>query len=150
MPTLTPFLWMNCNLDELAAHYASIFSEVEVLERQGAPDEAPFMMRIRLLGNDFLLMNAGPRYELDPAFSMFVLVETQEEVDRYWAALTDGGEPSRCGWLVDRFGVSWQIVPTALGELLGSPDRDAAGRTHAAMMTMNKLDIAALQAAHAG
>jgi len=108
------------------------------------------MARLRLAGQELVLLNGGPVYQLTPAFSLFVSVEGQDEVDRYWDALIDGGEPSRCGWLVDRFGVSWQIVPTALGRLMGDPDRERAGRVTQAMLGMVKLDVAALQAAYDG
>ena len=103
-----------------------------------------------LNGQEVMALNGGPVYELSPAFSFFVSCEDQDEVDRYWDALIEGGEPSECGWLVDRFGLSWQIVPTALGRLMSDPDRERAGRVMQAMLGMVKLDVAGLQAAYDG
>ena len=95
-----------------------------------------------------MALDGGPSHALTPAFSLFVSVEGQDEVDRYWDALVVGGEPGRCGWLVDRFGLSWQVVPTILGQLMGAQDRERADRVVQAMLAMSKLDVAGLQAAY--
>ena len=105
---------------------------------------------IELEGQQFMLLNAGPMFSFTPAISLFVNCETQEEVDYYWERLTEGGKESMCGWLEDKFGLSWQIVPSILGELLGAPDQARADRAMGAMMQMSKLDIAALKAAADG
>ena len=150
MPTITPFLWFDGRVAEAVRFYTTVFGDSAILEESPGPDGELFMARLRLAGQELVLLNGGPVYQLTPAFSLFVSVEGQDEVDRYWDALIDGGEPSRCGWLVDRFGVSWQIVPTALGRLMGDPDRERAGRVTQAMLGMVKLDVAALQAAYDG
>ena len=102
---------------------------------------------VSLAGTRIILFNGGPTYTLTPAFSLMVLVDDQAELDRLWDALCEGGAPSQCGWLTDRFGVSWQVVPRQLGELMGSPEPGVAGRVTQAMLQMVKLDIAALEAA---
>ncbi len=150
MPSITPFLWFDTDLAEPIAYYASIFPNV------GAPvsvthDDTPiFAATIELCGQQLMLLNGGPAHAgFTEAISMFVSVDTQDEIDDLWERLTnDGGEPSRCGWLKDRYGLSWQIVPTMLGNVLGSPDRIRAQQAIDSMMQMGKLDIAALQAAY--
>jgi predicted 3-demethylubiquinone-9 3-methyltransferase (glyoxalase superfamily) len=151
----TPFLWFNGRLEEAVTFYASVFpdSKVQQLERypEGSPggmDGQVMLASFSLNGQEVMALNGGPVYELSPAFSFFVLCDDQDEVDRYWDALLEGGEPSQCGWLVDRFGLSWQIVPTALGRLMSDPDRERAGRVMQAMLGMSKLDVAGLQAAY--
>lgn len=153
----TPFLWFNGRLEEAVAFYASVFpdSKVHQLERypEGSPGDMAgqvMLASFSLNGQEVMALNGGPVYELTPAFSFFVSCEDQDEVDRYWEALLEGGEPSQCGWLTDQFGVSWQIVPTALGRLMGDPDRERAGRVMQAMLGMVKLDVAGLQAAYDG
>ena len=152
---ITPFLWFDNNLDEALALYSSIFPDTVVLEvnRYGAggagPEGSVMTATFEVAGQRLMGLNGGPMYTFTEAFSLFVSVDTQAEVDRLWTALTaDGGQESQCGWLKDKFGLSWQIVPTALGRLLGSSDREGAGRALQAMFGMRKLDIAALQAAH--
>ncbi len=147
MPSLTPFLWFDSDLAEPIAYYRSIFGDAGIPE---TIDEGPiFMANIELCGQELIFLNGGPAHAgFTESISLFVSVDTQDEVDNLWDRLTaDGGEPSRCGWLKDRYGLSWQIVPTILGTLLGSPDRDRAQQAQEAMMGMNKLDIAGLQAA---
>jgi predicted 3-demethylubiquinone-9 3-methyltransferase (glyoxalase superfamily) len=151
VPTITPFLWFDNNLEEALAFYTSIFDDTKVVHvtRDGGSGPVRWAS-FELGGQRFMALNGGPFYHFTEAFSMFVSCETQAEVDRYWEALTaDGGEPGQCGWLKDRFGLSWQVVPTALGELLGDPDPGRAGRVMLAMLGMTKLDIAGLRAAHA-
>jgi len=108
------------------------------------------MASFRLAGQDFMGLNGGPMYAFTPAISLFVSCEGQDEVDYYWDRLVEGGSPSRCGWLVDRFGLSWQIIPTALGRLMGDPDPERAGRVMQAMLAMTKIEVAGLQAAYDG
>jgi predicted 3-demethylubiquinone-9 3-methyltransferase (glyoxalase superfamily) len=148
MATITPFLWFNGRIREAADFYASVFGADAVVETSGGPGDELMSATVEALGQRFIIFNGGPHYALTPAFSLFVLVEGQDEVDHYWDALLDGGEMSRCGWLVDRFGVSWQIVPTALPRLMGDPDRAKAQRVIDAMLGMQKLVVAELQAAY--
>jgi predicted 3-demethylubiquinone-9 3-methyltransferase (glyoxalase superfamily) len=154
---ITPFLWFDDNLEDALQFYRSVFpnSTVSELSRypEGSPLPAGTVMgaTFELEGQRFMAINAGPVYSFTEAISFFVSAETQEEIDRLWSALTaDGGEPGQCGWLKDRFGLSWQIVPPRLTELLADPDPARAGRTMQAMLGMGKLDIAALEAAAAG
>ena len=152
MPRISPFLWFDDNAEQAANFYASIFpnSSVEVLSRNPETGTA-FGVSFVLDGQRVSAMNAGPQFSFTEAFSFYVDVETQDEIDYYWnALLADGGEESRCGWLKDRFGLSWQIVPSVLGQLLSNPDAAAAGRATQAMLGMSKLIIADLEAAAAG
>jgi predicted 3-demethylubiquinone-9 3-methyltransferase (glyoxalase superfamily) len=148
MPTITPFLWFDGRLGEALAFYTSVFDDSAVLERVPGPGDTVMMARLRLGGAELMALDGGPVYPLTPAFSLFVSVEGQDEVDRYWDALVEGGEAGRCGWLVDRFGLSWQVVPTILGQLMGDPNRERADRVVQAMLAMSKLDVAGLQAAY--
>lgn len=156
MPTLTPFLWFDHRLEEAVTFYTSVFDDGRVLHSArygpGAPQPAGTMMSMtfELAGQRFMALNGGPMYALTPAFSIFVSVRTQEEIDRYWSRLIDGGQPSRCGWLVDRYGLSWQVIPATLGTLLGDPDPGRSQRALQAMLQMQKIDIAALERAAAG
>ena len=142
--SITPFLWFKDAAEEAAKTYTSIFADSRVLEV--TPQSATFV----LAGQKYIAFNGGPHYKLDAAFSLMVVVETQEEYDATWDALIAGGEPSRCGWLVDRFGLSWQVTPNILPSLLGDRDPAKAKRALEAMLGMQKLDIAALKRAHAG
>ena len=155
MPKPTPFLWFNGRLEEAVTFYTSVFPDSKVHHMERYPDGSPdglagqvMMASFSLDGQEVMALNGGPAHELSPAFSFFVSCEDQDEVDHYWDALIEGGEPSQCGWLVDRFGLSWQIVPTALGRLMSDPDRVRAGRVMQAMFGMVKLDVAGLQAAY--
>lgn len=139
MASITPFLWLDGNVRGAVAFYTSVFPDTQV---EAVSD---FMATFVLQGQRFHALNGGPQLKFTEAVSFFVSVETQEEVDSLWAALlAGGGEESRCGRLKDRFGLSWQVVPTALGHHLSNPDRAMK-----AMLTMRKLDIAALEAAAA-
>jgi predicted 3-demethylubiquinone-9 3-methyltransferase (glyoxalase superfamily) len=130
--------------------YASIFPDTKIISVQRAGDRV-MSVSFELQGQKFIGLNAGPVYTFNEAVSFFVGCETQQEIDELWAKLTaGGGEPGRCGWLKDRFGLSWQIVPNVIVSLLGHPDRAKAGRATQAMLQMNKLDIAALQSAFDG
>ncbi len=151
MQTITPFLWFDNNLEEAMAFYTAIFKDSEILNvSRGGPDGPIFSATFRLNGQTFMALNGGPMYKFTEAISMFVSVETQAEVDFLWDALLVGGEPSQCGWLKDKFGLSWQIVPTALGELMGDPDPVKSQRVMQAMLKMVKIDIQGLRDAHAG
>jgi predicted 3-demethylubiquinone-9 3-methyltransferase (glyoxalase superfamily) len=150
MLTITPFLWFDTQAEEAMNFYASIFPDTKVLSVQRAGDQV-MAVTFELQGQKFMGLNAGPVYKFNEAVSFFVGCETQKEIDELWAKLTaGGGEPGRCGWLKDKFGLSWQIVPNTIGSLLGHPDRAKAGRATQAMLQMNKLDIAALQRAFDG
>jgi predicted 3-demethylubiquinone-9 3-methyltransferase (glyoxalase superfamily) len=150
MPTVTPFLWFDGRVAEAVDFYCSVFDDAEVLATTPAPGGGLTMARVRLAGQPVILFDGGPHFSPTPAFSMFVEVGGQDEVDYFWDALSDGGEPSRCGWLADRFGVSWQIVPEALGRLMGDEDPERAARVTQAMLGMSKLVVADLEAAYAG
>lgn len=151
MQTITPFLWFDDNLEEAVTFYTSVFKNSKAAEIRRTPDGKAFTAEFELGGQNFMGLNGGPTHaNFSEAISFFVSVETQEEVDELWEKLTaDGGEESQCGWLKDKFGLSWQIIPTALGELLGNPDRDKAGKAMQAMLKMRKIDIAELKRAAA-
>ena len=152
MSKLTPFLWFDGGADEAAQFYTSIFKNSRVLERRpGGPVAGGIMsVTLELEGQRLILFNGGPHYKLNPAFSLLVSVETQREVDELWDKLLAGGREDRCGWLQDKYGVSWQIIPTALGRMLGDKDPARARRAMEAMLQMKKIDLAALQAAYDG
>jgi predicted 3-demethylubiquinone-9 3-methyltransferase (glyoxalase superfamily) len=155
MPSITPFLWFDGRVGEAVEFYTRLFDDPEsgatvLVDSSPGPDGDLFMATLRLFGQEFMILNGGPHYTLNPAFSMFLSVEGQEQVDHYWNALCDGGEPGPCGWLVDRFGLSWQVIPTALMELMGDPDPEKSGRVREAMLAMGKIDVAGLQAAYDG
>jgi len=143
---ITPFLWFDKNQAlEAATFYTSLFDDARILST------TPVVVKFSLAGQEFCALNGGPNYKFTPAVSFLISCEDQAEVDRFWEALlSDGGHPQRCGWLVDKFGVSWQVVPKGLPELLNDDDPARAQRTQEAMMQMQKLDIAALQKANAG
>ncbi|HEU4850279.1 MAG TPA: VOC family protein [Terrimesophilobacter sp.] len=157
MYDITPCLWFDTQAEEAADYYISIFENSEILEvsryGEGAPMPAgtALVVTFTIDGTRFQALNGGPAFHFTEAISFYVNASTQEEIDRLWDALTrDGGEPSQCGWLKDKYGVSWQIVPPILGELLGDPDQAKAGRVMQAMLGMSKLDIAGLEAAARG
>ena len=149
--TITPFLWFDDNAEAAVKRYVEVFDDAEVLDETRMPDGSLFIASIRLRGQDLVLMNGGPAHRLTEAFSLSVSVETQEEVDRYSDALIDGGgSQDACGWVKDAFGLSWQIVPTALPRLMADSDPAKAGRVQEALMGMKRISIAELEAAHAG
>ena len=151
MPTITPFLWFDGDLAEPIAFYTSIFPDTAGPDTLGPNDDGPiFTATMELCGQQLMLLNGGPVHAgFTESISLFVSVETQDEIDDLWERLTaDGGETGRCGWLKDRFGLSWQVVPTVLGSLIGSSNRTRAQQAIDTMMQMDKLDIAALQAAY--
>jgi predicted 3-demethylubiquinone-9 3-methyltransferase (glyoxalase superfamily) len=148
---IRPYLWFNDNAEEAIEFYVSLFDDSRVVKLVRGPDDRVVVGEFQLEGQQFLALNGGPMYQFNEAISLFVTCATQEEVDTLWARLTaDGGEPGRCGWLKDRFGVSWQVIPRRLLEMTSSPDRAAAGRAMEAMLQMVKIDIAKLEEAYAG
>ena len=157
MQKITPFLWYDGKAEEAAKLYTSIFPNSKIVTIKYWGEGTPFpkdqvMTAIfELDGQRFHAMDAGPQFKFSEAMSLFVNCNSQEEVDHYWKKLTaDGGQEQPCGWLKDKFGVSWQIVPTALGDMLQDKDKAKAGRTMQAMMKMKKIDIATLQKAYDG
>jgi predicted 3-demethylubiquinone-9 3-methyltransferase (glyoxalase superfamily) len=148
MPKPVPFLWFDGQAEAAAELYTSVFprSTITEISRTG-PGEPAMTVSFTLDGEPFTALNGGPQFAFTEAISFQVPCADQEEVDRYWSLLSEGGEEGRCGWLKDRFGLSWQVVPTALPGLLGDPDPDRAQRAMTAMMGMAKLDIAAMRAA---
>lgn len=151
MPTITPFIWFDGNdLGEALEYYAGIFPEVRTLHEQRTPDGGLFYATFTLAGQTLYGLNGGPGHPHTDAFSLFVLCDDQAEVDRYWDPIAADGTPEACGWVVDKFGVTWQIVPRRLMELQADPDPARVKRTVDAMMTMVKLDVAALERAADG
>lgn len=157
MARIKPFLWYASEAEEAAAFYAATFPDSRVTRVTAMPVESPSgpagsvkVVEFELFGQPFVAMSAGPLDPFNHAVSFSVSCNDQAELDRYWNALLDGGEPEECGWLKDRYGLRWQIVPAVLDEMMADPDRGAAARAANAMMKMVKLDIATLQAAHAG
>ena len=156
MQKITPFLWFDGNAEEAVNLYTSIFknSKIEAITRYGAggpgPEGTVMTATFQLDGQKFMALNGGPHYTFSPAISFVINCETQEEVDWFWEKLTEGGEAVQCGWLRDRFGVSWQVVPTVLGELMTDKDAQKAQRVLEAMLQMVKIDIATLKRAYEG
>jgi predicted 3-demethylubiquinone-9 3-methyltransferase (glyoxalase superfamily) len=152
---ITTFLWFDGNAEEAANHYTSIFNNSKILEliRYGdagpGPKGSVMIVRFQLDGQEFIGLNGGPQFKFTEAISLAVTCDTQEEVDELWAKLSAGGEEGQCGWLKDKFGLSWQIVPAALPELVGDPDPEKSNRVMQALMQMRKIDIARLKRAHA-
>ena len=151
MKRITPFLWFDKEAEEAMNFYVSLFKNSKVNNVSRGPDGTAFIVSFELDGQEFMGLNAGPQFKFNEAVSMFVNCEDQAEVDYFWNALiANGGEESMCGWLKDRFGLSWQIVPTRLGQLMGDPDRVKAGRVMEAMLKMRKIVVADLQMAYDG
>jgi predicted 3-demethylubiquinone-9 3-methyltransferase (glyoxalase superfamily) len=157
MQKITPFLWYAKEAEEAAAFYVSIFPDSRITRVVSMPSESPSgppgsvkIVDFVLFGQEFVAMTAGPLDPFNHAVSFVVNCKDQAEIDRYWEALLDGGTPEQCGWLKDRYGLSWQIVPTVLGEMMSERDPAKAKRASDAMMKMVKIDIAALQKAFAG
>ncbi|PLK45996.1 MULTISPECIES: VOC family protein [unclassified Emticicia] len=147
---ITPFLWFNGNIAEAIELYTSVFKNTKVHYTNKVGDKI-MNAKFELEGQVLLALDGGPHFAFTPAISMFIDCKTQEEIDYYWDNLiANGGKPSRCGWLVDKFGLSWQVVPDVLGQLLGDPDPAKAQRAMNAMLKMDKLDIETLKKAHAG
>ena len=161
-PRITPFLWFADQAEEAAVFYTSVFADSRIVsvsrygeagqEVHGRPPGSAMTVAFELEGQPFVALNGGPLFAFTEAVSFQVSCATQAEVDHFWDALSAGGDESaqQCGWLKDRFGLSWQVVPTALGTLLADPDPEKASRVMEAMLAMKKIDIAALEQARAG
>jgi predicted 3-demethylubiquinone-9 3-methyltransferase (glyoxalase superfamily) len=156
MQKIVPFLWFDGNAEEAMNFYVSIFKNSKVVRVTRYGDAGPgpkgsvMSCTFQLEGQEFYALNGGPQFKFTPAISLFVNCETQQEVDELWKKLTAGGREDQCGWLQDKFGLSWQIIPTALGKMLGDKDPKKANRAMQAMLKMKKLDIATLQRAYNG
>ncbi len=142
---ITPFLWFDGQAEEAANFYVSLFPDSAVTGVTPGPGGAALVVEFRLAGVQYLALNGGPHFKLTEAFSLSVDCHSQAEVDELWEKLSAGGSKSQCGWLKDKYGLSWQVVPSVLPELLGGTDRAKAGRVMDAMMGMTKLDIQALR-----
>jgi predicted 3-demethylubiquinone-9 3-methyltransferase (glyoxalase superfamily) len=157
MQTITPNLWFNNNAEEAVSFYASVFKDAKIGRTSRYSDEAAaasgiplgtvLTMEFELQGQKFLALNGGPHFKFNEAVSFVVSCQTQEEIDMHWDKLSEDGQPGRCGWLKDKFGLSWQIVPSLLAELMTSSDPGKSARVMQALFKMDKLDIATLQAA---
>lgn len=158
MVAVRAHLWFHDNGYEAARFYERTIPGTQITnvvaapqDVPGTPEGSPFVVELELAGVPFTFLSAGPSLTLDDAFSVLLSVDSQEEVDHYWEVLTaEGGQPGPCGWLRDRFGVSWQVVPRQLGEIMSRPDAAGVARSTQAMLAMSKLDVAALEAAYAG
>lgn len=156
MQTITPFLWFDTQAEEAANFYTSIFKDsmIDGVTRSGETGSgdqgAAISVKFQLDGQEYIAFNGGPHFTFNPAISLFVKCETQAEVDDLWAKLTEGGEEVQCGWLKDRFGVSWQVVPDGLTDLLYHDDPEKARRAMEAMLPMKKIDLAKIKMAADG
>jgi predicted 3-demethylubiquinone-9 3-methyltransferase (glyoxalase superfamily) len=150
---IVPNLWFDTEAEEAAKFYVGLFENSRIVNvthyTEAGPRDAGMVMTVEfeLDGQRFIGINGGPEFSFDEAVSFAIECESQEEVDRYWAQLSDGGEEGQCGWLKDRYGLSWQVVPTGMEELFADPDRGRAERAMKAMLQMKKLDVAALRRA---
>ena len=154
MQKITPFLWFDANAEEAVNFYTSIFKDSKIVSVSRYGEAGPGQVgtvitsTFTLHGQEFMALNGGPHFKFTEAISFFVNCETQEEVDELWEKLSEGGEEGQCGWLKDKFGVSWQIVPTALGTLLGDEDAEKSKRVMEAMLQMHKIDVEKLKQAY--
>ncbi len=158
MQTISPFLWFDDKAEEAANFYVSVFKNFKIggitrydeegAKASGRPKGTVMTVEFQLDGQEFTALNGGPHFKFTEALSLVVNCETQEEVDEFWEKLSEGGEKSRCGWLKDKYGLSWQVVPTVLGELFQSKDAERSERVMKAMLQMDKLDIKTLKQAY--
>jgi predicted 3-demethylubiquinone-9 3-methyltransferase (glyoxalase superfamily) len=154
MQKITPFLWFDGRAEEAMNFYVSIFKNSKAGKVSRCVDHGPgpkgsvLMATFQLEGQEFMALNGGPMFRFSPAISFYVNCETQQEVDDLWAKLSAGGETQQCGWLKDKFGVSWQIIPVALGRWMNDPDPQKSGRVMAALLQMTKIDIDKLRQAY--
>ena len=155
MQKITPFVWFDDQAEAAAKFYVSVFkkkSKIVSVARYGdagpGPKGSAMTVNFQIEGQEFIALNGGPHYKFTPAISLFVNCETQEEVDALWDKLSSGGRKDRCGWLQDKYGLSWQIIPTALMRLMSDPDPQKSARVMQAMLQMDKIDIRKLQEAH--
>jgi len=148
MPAITPYLWFDGNAEEAMRFYTSVFknASIKTVRRNGDVISGTFQID----GQEFMVLNGGPQYKFTPALSLYVNCETQQEVDELWEKLSAGGSVQRCGWLTDKYGVSWQIIPAVLAEMLEDEDAERAGRVMEALLQMDKIDIETLRQAQAG
>src|ERR671932_1996585 len=157
---ITPFMWFDDNAEEAARFYTSIFKKSKIIdvthygesgaEASGRPKGTVMTVTFELEGQRFMALNGGPIFKFSPATSFLVSCETQKEVDSLWEKLSEGGEQEQCGWLKDKFGVSWQIVPSVLGEMIQDKDAEKSEKVMKALIQMKKIDIQSLQKAYAG
>lgn len=153
---ITPFLWFDGNAEDAIKFYTSLFKDSEIINesRYGEAGPGPkgslMTATFKLQGQEFMALNGGPMFKFTEAISLFVKCETQQEIDYFWEKLSDGGQKSQCGWLKDKFGLSWQIVPPILGRLLGDKDPEKSKRVMVAMLKMTKIEIKKLQEAYDG
>ena len=156
MQKITPFLWFDDQAEQAVNFYTSVFKDSKIgsISRFGEGGAGPkgkvMTASFELFGQEFVALNGGPVFNFTPAISFYVHCETQDEVDYYWERLSEGGEPGQCGWLQDQFGVSWQIVPDVLVELMSDPDAEKASRVTQAMLQMGKIEIEKLRQAYEG
>ncbi len=160
MQKITPFLWYDDKAEEAANFYVSIFKNSRILDDNRYPEEAEevsgkpkgtvMTVSFELEGQKFIALNGGPHFRFTEAISFMVDCKDQKEVDELWSKLSEGGSESQCGWLKDKYGLSWQIIPTALKELMSDPDPEKSGRVMAAMLKMSKIDVEALKRAYEG
>lgn len=156
MQKITPFLWYDGKAEEAAKFYTSIFKKSKIggIRRYGESGPGPkgsvMSVEFQLEGQHFIALNGGPHFKFSPAISFFVDCKTQEEVDELWEKLSAGGQIQKCGWLQDKYGVSWQIIPTALGEMLQDQDPEKSQRVMNAMLQMDKIDVERLEQAYGG
>jgi predicted 3-demethylubiquinone-9 3-methyltransferase (glyoxalase superfamily) len=153
---IIPYLWFDTQAEQAAKLYTSMFKNSRILDvhRYGEAGPGPagtaMMVTFELAGQPFMALNGGPQYKFNESISLYVNCETQEEVDELWEKLSEGGEKQPCGWLKDRFGLSWQIIPTAMGQLMGDPDPEKSQRVMKAMLQMSKIEIDGLKRAYNG
>ena len=153
MGKITPFLWFDGKAEEAANFYVSLFENAKILNVSRYPESSPgvpgtvMTVSFELEGQEFIALNGGPEFTFTPAVSFSIDCKTQAEVDHFWDSLCEGGRPSQCGWLQDKYGLSWQVVPSLLPELLQDDNDEKSDAVMQAMLTMTKLDVAALQAA---
>jgi predicted 3-demethylubiquinone-9 3-methyltransferase (glyoxalase superfamily) len=156
MPNITPFLWFDTQAEEAANFYASVFENSRILnitrygEAGPGPEGSVMTVAFELDGQEFIALNGGPQFKFTEAVSFSVACKTQEEVDEFWEKLSEGGEQGPCGWLKDKYGLSWQVEPTILVEMLSDPDPKKSKRVMEAMLKMGKIDIAGLEKAYEG
>jgi predicted 3-demethylubiquinone-9 3-methyltransferase (glyoxalase superfamily) len=154
MQKIVPYIWFNDQAEEAVNFYTSIFKDSKIGDVSRYTDDASgqvgnvMTMTFQLNGQDFMALNGGPAFSFTPAISLFVNCESQEEVDHLWEKLSAGGEVEQCGWLKDKFGISWQIIPTVLGEMMADKDPEKLGRVMQAMLQMTKIDISLLKKAY--
>ena len=153
MQKITPFLWFNNNAEEAMKFYTTVFKDADIMSmnyinQPGHSEQQLMIGSFKLYGQEFMVINGGPLLKFSQAISFFIHCDDQEEIDHYWNELSSGGEVQQCGWLIDKFGITWQVVPKQLGRLMSDPDRAKANRVQQAMLKMKKIIIAELQAAY--